>query len=219
MQEVHLGATFQYMKFLLFFCIFSYLSYLEHPSLLGLQRPEERATFLLSSYSSPITQRHLWAPQWTFICMLCASARKSAPRGKWHVLVPLNGFPWFKHHSVALSSATIWHWNEVFPSSGSGVAYHWKSGNFQYSHVLFLRTRIAQIFAKQVINVKKSVLCVLLSFEAEDIIIQRGDFLAWSIFFKDESGLSVGNSDVTVCHVILISGMHWSPAIRASLTR
>ena len=57
------------------------------------KKPEDRATLLLSSCSSPITRRHQWAPHWTFLCMLSASVWKSASRRKWHVLVPLDGFP------------------------------------------------------------------------------------------------------------------------------
>ena len=34
--------------------------------------------------------------------MLSASARKSASRRKWYVLVPLDGFPCFKDHSITL---------------------------------------------------------------------------------------------------------------------
>ena len=61
------GASFQCMKFLSFF---SYLSYLGHTSLLGLQqRPEDRATLLLSTRWSPITRKYSWALQWTLLCM------------------------------------------------------------------------------------------------------------------------------------------------------
>ena len=69
-------ATFQCMQFL---SIFSYLSYLGHPSFLGLQRPEDRATLLLSSCSSLITRRCSWALRWTVLCMLFASAHKKCP--------------------------------------------------------------------------------------------------------------------------------------------
>ena len=34
--------------------------------------------------------------------MLFASAHKSASRKKWYVLVPLDGYPRFKYHSIAL---------------------------------------------------------------------------------------------------------------------
>ena len=53
--------------------IFIFLSYLGHPLL---QRPEDRVTLPLSFRSSPITQRRSWAPRWTFLCMLLASAHK-----------------------------------------------------------------------------------------------------------------------------------------------
>ena len=97
------GASFQCMQFLPFLSIFSYLSYLGHTSLLGLQTKTRRwATLLLSSRPSTITRRHPWTPWWTFLCMLSASARKSASHKKWHVLVPLDGFPCFSHHWIAL---------------------------------------------------------------------------------------------------------------------
>ena len=41
------------------FMYFSFLFYVGHLSLLGLQRPEDRATLLLSACSCPITWRHL----------------------------------------------------------------------------------------------------------------------------------------------------------------
>ena len=88
------GATFQCMQFLPFLSIFSYLSYLGHASLLGLQRPEDRAPLLLSSCSSPITQDiHELRGEDTFLCMLFASARKSASCKKWYILVCSDGFP------------------------------------------------------------------------------------------------------------------------------
>ena len=60
--------------------------------------------------------RFSWAPWWTFLCMLFVRASCK----KWHVLVPLDGFPWFNHHWIALEScSTIWNWNQVFPSSSS----------------------------------------------------------------------------------------------------
>ena len=91
------------MQLLPFLSFFSYLSYLGHTSILGFQtRPEDRATLLLSSRSSPIIQRHPWAPRWTFLCMLSVSARKSASRKKWYVLVPLDELPYFNHHWIAL---------------------------------------------------------------------------------------------------------------------
>ena len=49
-------------------------------------RPED-TTLLLFSCSSPMARRHPWAPWWTVLCMLFASARKSASCKKWHVLV------------------------------------------------------------------------------------------------------------------------------------
>ena len=56
---------------------------------------------LMLEWLSPITQRHPWAPRWTFLCMLSASAQKSTSRKKWHVLFTLDGFPWFKNNPVA----------------------------------------------------------------------------------------------------------------------
>ena len=55
-QEVHPGAYSNTCNFWRFIC-FSYLTYLGHASLLG-QRPEDRATLVLSSRLSPITWRH-----------------------------------------------------------------------------------------------------------------------------------------------------------------
>ena len=60
--------------------MFSYLFYLGHPSLLGLQRPEDRATLLPSARSSPIAWRRSRALQWPFLCMLSAGAQKSTLR-------------------------------------------------------------------------------------------------------------------------------------------
>ena len=55
---------------------FPYLSYLAHPSLLGLQTKTRRwATFLLSSYSDAITWRRSWAPWWMFLCILSTSTQ------------------------------------------------------------------------------------------------------------------------------------------------
>ena len=102
-QEVHLGPQSNACNFCRFFYQFSYLFYLGHFHFQdSKQRPENKSTLLLSSGSSPIARRRPWAPQWTFLCMLFTSARKSASCKKWHILVPLNGFPWFKYHSVAL---------------------------------------------------------------------------------------------------------------------
>ena len=60
---------------------------------------EERPTPLFSSCSSPITRRRPWAPLWTFLCMLSASALKSALHKKWETLVPFDRFPWFNKYS------------------------------------------------------------------------------------------------------------------------
>ena len=81
------GATFQCIQFLPFLSVFSYLFYLGHPSLPGLQRPKDRATFL-SSRSSPITRRHPWAPWRSVLCMPSASVQKKVPH-------PKSGTFWF----------------------------------------------------------------------------------------------------------------------------
>ena len=98
--------------------------------------PEDRTTLLLSSRSSPITWRCPWAPQWTFLCMLSASAQKSNLHRKWHVLVPLDGFPWFNHHSVARvalqyeTGTKFSHW--VVPE-----LHDIKISEIRYNHVAF----------------------------------------------------------------------------------
>ena len=59
--------------------------------------------FYFFFHSGPITRRRPWTLQWTFLCMLFASAqKKSALRKKWYILVRLDRFPWFNHYSVAL---------------------------------------------------------------------------------------------------------------------
>ena len=70
-------------------------------SLLGLQRPEDRATLLIQSRSSPITQRHSWAPRWSVLCMLFASAQKKCLRKKWYIFVPLDSLRWLKNKKVS----------------------------------------------------------------------------------------------------------------------
>ena len=54
--------------------------------------------FLFNSYNSEMSM----SSAVNVFCMLSASARRSASRTKWHILVPLYGFLCFKHHSVAL---------------------------------------------------------------------------------------------------------------------
>ena len=82
--------------------IYFFIPVLSRPSF-TFRTPDEdqkdRATLLLSSRSNPITWGRPWAPWWTFLCMLSASAQKSTLHKKWHILVPLD---WFNHHPVAL---------------------------------------------------------------------------------------------------------------------
>ena len=59
------------------------------------QKIEQLFYNVLSSHLSPITRRHPWAPRWMLLCMLFASARRSASRKKWFVLARLDQFPWF----------------------------------------------------------------------------------------------------------------------------
>ena len=76
-QEVHPVAHSTACNFYLF----SYLFYLGHLSLLGLQRPEDKATLLLSARSSSITRRHPWAPGKCF-CACYLLALTKVPRAK-----------------------------------------------------------------------------------------------------------------------------------------
>ena len=93
--------------------IFSYLSYLGHPSFLGLQtktrRQSNSSTFCSFQSHNPETFMSSTATAFVHathkrFCAMCYSQAltKSASRKKWYVLVPLDGFPWFKHHSIAL---------------------------------------------------------------------------------------------------------------------
>ena len=57
-------------------------------------KDQKRGTPPHSARLSPITRRHSWALRQALLCMLLASAHK-----KWYIL---DGFPCFKHHSIAL---------------------------------------------------------------------------------------------------------------------
>ena len=151
------------------FICFSYLSYPRHPSLLVLQTKTRRwATLLLSSCSSPITWRHSWAPRWTFLCMLSATAQK-VPRAK-------NGTFWFawmdSHDSTTilylLCCSTVWDWNKVFWLSDSRVTWHQKIWNisttvfFFFFFVFLKRLSSTQRFTATTEQI--SLLCPILIF-------------------------------------------------------
>ena len=67
--------TFQCMQFLPLFSLF-FLPILGDLSFLGIQRPEDRATLLLSAWSNLIIQKYSWALLQALLCMLLASAHK-----------------------------------------------------------------------------------------------------------------------------------------------
>ena len=72
------GDTFQCMKFLPFLFVFSYLSYLGHPSLLGLQTKTRRwsnsSTFFLFKSHNPETSMHSTVN--VFVHAICKRSRK-----------------------------------------------------------------------------------------------------------------------------------------------
>jgi hypothetical protein len=131
-------CTFQCMQVLPFLSIFSYLLYPGHLSLLGLQtRPEDRATPLLSPHSSPITRRHSWAPRQALLSCYSQALTKSASRKKWYVLVPLDGFPWFNPHSIALVLLYNMRLERSFSIEQFQSYTRLKITKFQYNCVVF----------------------------------------------------------------------------------
>ena len=64
------------------------------------QKTEQLFYFLLVQVPSPGDIHELRGKR--FCACYSQALTKSASRKKWHVLVPLDGFPWFKHHSIAL---------------------------------------------------------------------------------------------------------------------
>ena len=127
--------------------IFSYLSYLGHSSLLGLQtKPEDRAT--LFSFNSHNLETSMHSAVNGFVHALCKHLQNCAKSGKvW--------FPWFNHHSVALV--------QLEPGM---KFFHWmvpKNQKFQYNRVVFLCMfkMYLKTFTKLTENINhKSVLCV-----------------------------------------------------------
>ena len=102
------------------FCHFHLFFFIPVPSRSSCtsKTPEDKATLLLSSHSSPLNHRHPWGPRWIFFvhairkrlkkCLVQNMVRFCSPR-------------WIPMIQAPLSCSTIWDWNQGFASSGSRV--------------------------------------------------------------------------------------------------
>ena len=170
------------MQFLPFLIYFSYLFYLGHLSLLGLQRPEDRATLLLSAHSSPITRRHSRAPRQALLCMLLVSAHKKRLTQEVGHLGSLGWIPViqvpFNSACVALQYETGTKFFHRAVPELHGIGYH--KFSVQPRGIFHIFSKVSA--QEQVENDKKSsVPCVLPSFFLGGIVIQMERFLLCSL--------------------------------------
>ena len=107
------GGTFQCMQFLPVFIYFSYLFYLGHLSLLGLQTKTKRqsnsSTFCSFKFHHPEIFMNSAAS--VFVDATCKRSQKCLAQKVGHLGSP----GWFKHHSIALvllykTGTKFFHW-------------------------------------------------------------------------------------------------------------